>query len=195
MPHPKQDSEEEDLEEGQEEVGVAAEEENEGNEGGDASIEDGRAHVNEGCLRSFSLAASHGQEGMADVHCIIHTEPDSNDDIHRTDHVYCEAPKVHVAAQVNQSSSHAEEDDDRAKEVCKEEEGGEEDAGQGDPEVPQQLPGDHLVRLPAAVFPSQRKDVPRKVAARNYGFHFGKCRIVRTFFLKVDMGECEAGEE
>ena len=67
MPHPEQDSEEEDLEEGQEEVGVAAEEEDEGDEGGDSSIEDGRAHVNQGCLRSFSLAASHSQEGVADV--------------------------------------------------------------------------------------------------------------------------------
>ena len=67
MPHPEQDSEEEDLEEGQEEVGVAAKEEDEGDEGGDSSIEDGGAHVNQGCLSSFSLAASHGQEGVADV--------------------------------------------------------------------------------------------------------------------------------
>ena len=52
----------------------------------------------------------------------------------------------------HQSNSHTDEDDDRAKEVGKKEEGGDEDAGQGDPEVPQQLPCDHLVRLPAAVF-------------------------------------------
>ena len=45
MPHTKQDGEEEDLEEGQEEVGVTGEEEDEGDEGGHSSIEDGRAHV------------------------------------------------------------------------------------------------------------------------------------------------------
>ena len=48
MPHPKQDGEEEDLEEGQEEVGVTGEEEDEGDEGGHSSIEDGRAHVHLG---------------------------------------------------------------------------------------------------------------------------------------------------
>ena len=69
MPHPKQDGEEEDLEEGQEEVGVTAEEEDEGDEGGDSSIEDGRAHVHQGCLGSFPLVARHRQEGMADVYC------------------------------------------------------------------------------------------------------------------------------
>ena len=130
MPHPKKDSEEEDLEEGQEEVGVAAEEENEGDEGGDSPIEDGRTHVHQGCLRSFSLTARHRQEGMADMHCrgaglkpnyvpikyfvitaetcwkvlftcIINTEADSNDDVDSTDHVYGEAPEVHIPAQVN----------------------------------------------------------------------------------------------
>lgn len=160
MPHPKQDGEEEDLEEGQEEVGVTGEEEDEGDEGGHSSIEDGRAHVHQGGLRSLSLGAVHSQEGVADVHCIIHTEPDSNDDIHSADHVYCQAPEVHVAAQVNQSNSHTDKNDDRAKEVCEQEESGDEDAGQRDPEVPHQLPCDHLVCLPAAVLPSQRKDVP-----------------------------------
>ena len=43
--HPKEHDEQEDLEEGAEDVGVAADEENEGDEGGDAAIEDGRAHV------------------------------------------------------------------------------------------------------------------------------------------------------
>ena len=32
--------------------------------------------------------------------------------------------------------------------------------------------------------PSQRKDIPRKVAACNDGLHFGKCRIVSTFLLQ-----------
>ena len=68
MPHPKKDSEEEDLEEGQEEVGVTAEKENEGDECGDSSIEDGGAHVHQSSLCSLSLAARHSQEGVADVH-------------------------------------------------------------------------------------------------------------------------------
>ena len=45
--HPKEDDEQEDLEEGAEDVGVAADEENEGDEGGDTSIEDGRPHVHQ----------------------------------------------------------------------------------------------------------------------------------------------------
>ena len=52
----------------------------------------------------------------------------------------------------HQSSSHTDKDDDRAKEVGEEEEGGDEHTGQGDPKVPQQLTCDHLVCLPAAVF-------------------------------------------
>ena len=118
---------------------------------------------------------------VASITCIIHTQPNSNDDVNSTDHVYGEAPEVHVPTQIHllnescksesaeytrdisglpkhtdmisphQSNSHTDEDDDRAEEVCKKEESCDEDAGQGDPEVPQQLPCDHLVRLPAAV--------------------------------------------
>ena len=106
---------------------------------------------------------------VASFTCIIHTQPNSNDDVNSTDHVYGEAPEVHVPTQIHllnesesteytrdmisshQSNSHTDEDNDRAKEVCKKEESCDEDAGQGDPEVPQQFPGDHLVRLPAAV--------------------------------------------
>ena len=51
----------------------------------------------------------------------------------------------------HQSNSHTDKNDDRAKEVCEQEESGDEDAGQCNPEVPHQLPCDHLVCLPAAV--------------------------------------------
>ena len=106
---------------------------------------------------------------VASITCIIHTQPNSNDDVNSTDHVYGEAPEVHVPTQIHllnesesteytrdmisphQSDSHTDEDDDRAEEVCKKEKSCDEDTGQGDPKVPQQLPCDHLVRLPAAV--------------------------------------------
>ena len=51
-----------------------------------------------------------------------------------------------------QCYSNAKKHDERAGEVCEEGEGGEEDAGESDPEVAEQLLRDHLVRLPAAVF-------------------------------------------
>ena len=66
--HPKEDDEQEDLEEGAEDVGVAADEEDEGDEGGEAAIEDSRAHVNQGRVSSLSFASGYGQEGVADVH-------------------------------------------------------------------------------------------------------------------------------
>ena len=131
MPDSKQDSQEKDFEKGQEEVGVTAEKENEGDECGDSSIEDGGAHVHQSSLCSLSLAARHSQEGVADVHwgrdsiqcigyypttqrdllrqdnalftCIIDAKPNCDDDIHSTDHVYCQTPEMHVTAQVNLS--------------------------------------------------------------------------------------------
>ena len=50
-----------------------------------------------------------------------------------------------------QCDCNAKENDERAKEISEEEEGGDEDAGQSDPEVAEQLLCDHLVRLPVAV--------------------------------------------
>ena len=66
--HPKEHDEQEDLEEGGENVGVAADEEDEGDQGGDATVEDGGAHVHHGSVGSLLLAAWHGEEGVADVH-------------------------------------------------------------------------------------------------------------------------------
>ena len=68
MEQAEEHNEEEDLEEGEEKVGVAAEEEDEGDEGWEAAIEDSRAHVNQGRVSSLSFASGHGQEGVADVH-------------------------------------------------------------------------------------------------------------------------------
>jgi len=67
VPNPKEHDEQEDLEEGAEDVGVAADEEDEGDEGGDAAIEHGRAHVHHGSVGSLFLGAGHGQEGVTDV--------------------------------------------------------------------------------------------------------------------------------
>ena len=50
-----------------------------------------------------------------------------------------------------QCYSNAKKDDEGAEEVCKEKKGGEEDAGESDPEVAEQLLCDHLVSLPVAV--------------------------------------------
>ena len=46
--YPKQDDQEEDLKEGAEDVGVAAEEKDEGDEGGEATIQYCRAHIHLG---------------------------------------------------------------------------------------------------------------------------------------------------
>lgn len=56
-----------------------------------------------------------------------------------------------------QCYSNAKKHDERAGEVCEEGEGGEEDAGESDPEVAEQLLRDHLVRLPVAVLLPQLK--------------------------------------
>ena len=50
-----------------------------------------------------------------------------------------------------QCNGNTKENDERSEEVCEEEEGGDEDAGQSDSEVAEKLLRDHLVRLPVAV--------------------------------------------
>jgi len=102
---------------------------------------------------------------------------------------------MHVPAQIHQCNRNAKENDEGSEEVCKEEESGDEDAGESDPEVAKQLLRDHFVRLPVAVLLGESKDIAREFAVCNYLLHFVQSWYVLTPPLKLDVGECESGEE
>ena len=61
---------------------------------------------------------------------------------------------------VYQYDGDTEQDHEGAEEVSEEEEGGQEDTGQGDPQVPDQFLRDHLVRLPVAVLLQAEPQAP-----------------------------------
>ena len=72
------------------------------------------------------------------------------------DDVYGDVPGVHEATQVDQTEGDGAENQDWAQEVGQQDESGEEDAGQSDTEIPEELPGDHLVCLPVGIFLAQQ---------------------------------------
>ena len=89
---------------------------------------------------------------------VVNTEPDGDDDVAGADHVYGDVPGGHEATQVHQAEGHRDQDIDRAQDISQEDQGGQEHAGQGDAEVPDQLPRDHLVCFPVGIF-LQKKEV------------------------------------
>ena len=82
---------------------VTAGQQDESYEGGDSPIEDGRAHVHHGGRRSLLPAAGDGEEGVADVDRVVHTETDGDDDVDGADDVYADVPGVHEATKVHQT--------------------------------------------------------------------------------------------
>ena len=131
---------------------VAPRQEDECEQSGESSIEHSHAHVHDGCPSALLPCAGHGEEGVADVDTVVHTEADGDDDVAGAHHVDGDVPGCHEAAQVHQAESHREEDIDRAQDVGQEDQGGQEDAGQGDAEVPDELPRNHLVCFPIWIF-------------------------------------------
>ena len=75
MEQSEHNNKEENLEEGREDVGVTTDKEDEGDEGGDASIEDRRPDVDKGARGSGAPATVQGQEGVADVGGVVNTQP------------------------------------------------------------------------------------------------------------------------
>ena len=131
---------------------LAAGQQDEGYEGGEATVEDRHPHVKDGCLGSLLPGARDGEEGMTHVDRVVDTQTDGNDDVDGADHVNGDVPGVHEPAQVHQAEGDGEEDQDGAKDICQEDQGGQEDTGKGNAKVPEQLSGDHFIRLPVGIF-------------------------------------------
>ena len=134
-----------------EDVGLAAGQQHEGEQGGGAAVENSRAHVRDGGPGARAAAARHREECVADVDAVVDTEADCDDDVDGADHVDGDVPGRHEAADVDEAEGDGGEDEDGAEDVRQEDEGREEDAGEGEAEVPEELPRDDLVSLPVCI--------------------------------------------
>ena len=121
----------ENFEEHWEDMRVAPRKEDECKQGGEPSIEHCHAHVYYGCPSSLLPCAGHGEEGVADVDAVVHTEANGDDDVAGAHNVDGDVPGRHEATQVHQAESHREEDIDWAQDVGQEDQGGQEHAGKG----------------------------------------------------------------
>ena len=91
---------------------VTSGQEDECQQSGESSIEDGNAHVYDGHLGPLLPGAGHGEEGVADVDAVVHTQPDGDDDITGAYYVDGDVPGRHEAAQVYKAESDCTEDVD-----------------------------------------------------------------------------------
>ena len=71
MVETKDDDEEKDSEEDREHMRITASQQDEGNEGGEAPVEDSHAHVKDGCLGSLLPCPRDGEEGMTHVDTVV----------------------------------------------------------------------------------------------------------------------------
>ena len=96
-----------------------------------------------------------------------------------------------------QCYSNAKKHDERAEEVSEENEGGEEDAGESDPEVAEELLRDHLVGLPVAVLLAHEKCTSDKSSVDLYFFTWVRAKTLpeklqsaMMFFTLFRAGMC-----
>ena len=88
---------------------------------------------------------------MPDMNGVIHTETHSQHDVDTADDVDGDVPEMKEANNVHQGEDHSGEDHQRDPHVWEKDEDDDEDGGEGQPDVPQQLVADDLVRLPGGV--------------------------------------------
>ena len=94
------------LEERGEGVGGGGATEDEGEEGGETSIEDGRADFLQAVDGSLQPGPPAHYEAVADVDAVVDTETDRDDDVDAGHDVDGDVPEVKVANNVNQSDAH-----------------------------------------------------------------------------------------
>jgi len=95
----------EDLEECDEGVGGGGPTEDEGQEGGEASIEDGRTNLLQAGDGSLQSASGAHHEAVTDVDAVVDTETHRDDDVDAGHDVDGDVPEVKVANNVNQGDA------------------------------------------------------------------------------------------
>ena len=151
MEETKEDSEDEHLEEGEEDMGVGEAAEDDGKEGGEAAVEDCRTNRGN-CFDCFVLSRTlcH-HESEPNVNGVVDAETYGQNYVDAGDDVNGDVPEVEEANDVGQGDADDAHDINANLNVCKKEEGDNEDAGHGKPDIPPELKADDLVRLPGSV--------------------------------------------
>ena len=101
--------------------------------------------------RLLTFAALASQEAVNDMGAEVDTETDTDDeDVHAGD-VNGETPPVHEPGHVNAGEKNAHHDEDGAAPAAQRQQRRDEDADQGDPNIPHQLDPHYRVSLPVDV--------------------------------------------
>lgn len=152
MEQTENDNQEKYSEEYRKHVRLAARQQNESYEGGEASIEDSWTHLCDGRGRPLPPGAGQGEKGVTDVDRVVHAQTNGDDYIDGADDVNADVPGVHEPTQVHQAEGDCPEDEDGSQQVRQEDQSGQEDAGESEAEVSEQLPCYDLVSFPVGIF-------------------------------------------
>jgi len=167
MEHTKQSNKKENLEECGEDVRSGEGGQNEGKEGAEASVEDGRPNVPE-CLDSPLVSGAFvTNKIVSNVGSIVDTETHGDDQVDTRHHVYGQAPEVDESSNIDQGEHHTDEDHNAGGNVLDEEDGGDEHTEQRDEHVAPEFGLDHLVRLPAGILGANGEGAVGEVGLSN----------------------------
>ena len=131
----KDDGHGDDLEEGDEDVGLGEGEEDEGEERRDAAVQDGRPDGGEAVHGAILPRALGDDEGVRDVRGVVHAEADSDDDGDEGEGVDGHAQEVGDAHHVHHGEEHAAQDEEADAYVGEGDDDDEHDAEEGEGQV------------------------------------------------------------
>ena len=97
----KGDYQEEDLEEAWEDMALGSCEENEGKESWEAAVEDSRANILKSGHNSLIVSSLLIEESVRHMDRIVNTESNGDHEIVAGHSVYCDAPEVEKATDIN----------------------------------------------------------------------------------------------
>ena len=132
---------------------------------------------------------SAGHKSMGHVSGVVDTEADGDDDVGAGHSVDGETPEVDEAANVDEGEDHAAEDKQAGPDVEEQHPGGEEDAEDGEKDVPVQLLGDHLVGLPRGVALAHGERLGGEVGVAQDLFHSVHCGNLLLWPVHQVVGE------
>ena len=132
-------------------MGLGPGQQDEGQGGGDAAVEDRRSHKLQSFLDPlFPGPLMHDEVSVRDVRAVVDAQADGDDQVDGRDDVDGEAPEVHEPADVDQREDDHEEDQQGSDDVADDDGRRDEDADHGERQVDVELLGDHLISFPAA---------------------------------------------
>ena len=156
------------LEECHEDVWGGAGRQDEGQEGAEASIENGGPDVPQGLDSPLVSISTLLQEVVDDVCAVVHAEANGNDEVDAGDGVDGEAPEVDEAANIDESDEDTGQHQHTGGQVLNQNQSGEEDAEKRDADVPPEFQLNDLVCLPTGVLSAHREGSIGEVGLGHY---------------------------